>query len=146
MTIECSVANDPAAGRNYDYVEIPRQPKPSEDERFHLYNETRASFRKRVVESLGNLSGAKKSYDSLTERSASAKARNLNRHLWTSLRLQNEIRHDSATRSVPAKMVANMLDNWPAWYPQHLKPSAEVAAEDAKRGAKKPRSRKTRRF
>lgn len=128
--------------RDYDYVEAPHRPPPSEAERLHLYGETRALLRQRIVQSLGNLSGAKKSYDTLTERSPSGKARNRSRHLWIALRLENEYRHEAATKNAPARMVASMLDNWPAWYPQHLKPSPEDAAADTKRLAKRPRKRK----
>lgn len=140
------VANDRTPARDYDYVEVPRRASLSEAERLSLYRETLASNRERVVESMGHLSAAKKAYERLTERSPNVKTRNHRRHLWIALRLENEFRHDAATTSAPTRMVANMLDNWPAWYPQHLKPSPEVAAEDAKRRAKKRRSRKTRIF
>jgi hypothetical protein len=130
MNINGTVPNNRTPRRDYDYVELPRRPPPSQAERFRLYRETRAALRRRILESLGHLSAAKKSYDAISERSSSAKARNLSRKIWITLRAKNGVLHESATKNAPARMVANMLDNWPAWYPQHLKPSAEDAAKD----------------
>jgi hypothetical protein len=122
--------------RDYYYVEIPRRAQPHPDvARARLYREKRAALRREIALSLGNLAAPKKSYDAITERSSSAKARNLSRQIWTTLRVENGVRHESATKNAPARMVANMLDNWPAWYPQHLKPSEEDAAKDIERRA-----------
>lgn len=131
MRINATVRND---ARDYDYVEVQRPATLLSSRAGYLL----------TLQTPAQLSAAKKSYDALTGRSLSARSRDRNRVLWLTLRLENEYRHEAATKNAPARMVANMLDNWPAWYPEHLKPTPDVAAEDAKRRAKKPRKRRLR--
>jgi hypothetical protein len=133
--------------RDYDYVEIPRAPLPPPDvARADRYRKMRAALHREITVSLGNIASAKRAYDARTGRSPQSLARENRRRLCSTLRLENAIRQQMAFKNAPARMVANMLDNWPAWYPKHLKPSPDVAAEDIKRREKKPSRRRLRSF
>jgi hypothetical protein len=135
MHMISSVPNAPMV-RDYDYVELTQAAKPHPDAaRARIYREKREGLEREISLSLGGLALNKRSYDQISGRSTQSRARDIKRLLWESRRLENTIRHEAAL-SRP-KMVATMLDNWPAWYPVPLKPSAEVRAEDEKRRAKK---------
>lgn len=132
MNINSNVRN-----RDYDYVEIPRAPRPHPNvARARRYQEKRAVLRREIALSIGNLASSKKAYDVSTGRSRQSQDRENRRILWQTRRVENSIRHDEALTRAPARMVATMLDNWPAWYPRNLKPSLEVSAEDEKRREK----------
>lgn len=104
----------------YEYVELVERRKVlSPHERF-------------MLERAGRLEKAHQSYLRIMQQFVRPDKSATNR-MFRALRRENMRKHDAAARNAPARMVANMLDNWPSWYPAHLKPTQRQAENDAKK-------------